>query len=150
MTAEDRCCDSHGLRCLVQENACCEPCAQMLDVADFSASSEEPTAEGSAPVAGLTSEERDSLCDAVVDYTANRAASAPDRFDQYLVPAVERILADRVQRAEVRALREFADTRGINVGSEDDEWWHGYRQAQRECMHDASDRADRIETEETK
>jgi hypothetical protein len=113
----------------------------MLDVADFSASSSDrPTAEGSTPAGGLTSEEREAL----------QSSTCGCLSDDDLFAAVERILADRVQRAEVRALREFADTRGINVGSEDDEWWHGYRQAQRECMHDASDRADRIETEETK
>lgn len=41
------------------------------------------------------------------------------------------------------ALREFADSRGVNVGNEDDEWWRGYRQAQRECLHDATNAADR-------
>lgn len=51
--------------------------------------------------------------------------------------------------AEVKAeaLREFADTRGVNVGDDDDEWWRGYRQAQRECLHDASARADRLAAE---
>ncbi|QIK82415.1 hypothetical protein [Sanguibacter sp. HDW7] len=46
---------------------------------------------------------------------------------------------------QAEALREFADTRGVNVGDDDDEWWRGYRQAQRECLHDASARADRLE-----
>ena len=48
--------------------------------------------------------------------------------------------------AEVKAeaLREFADTRGVHVGDEDDEWWRGYRQAQRECLHAAAAAADRI------
>jgi hypothetical protein len=53
----------------------------------------------------LTEQERDRLCDAVVDYTANRANSAPDRFDKYLLPAVERILADRLAAHEEREAR---------------------------------------------
>lgn len=36
-----------------------------------------------------------------------------------------------------RVLLDFADTRGVNVGDEDGDWWRGYRQAQRECVHDA-------------
>lgn len=53
--------------------------------------------------------------------------------------------SEAVVKAE--ALREFADTRGVNVGDEDSYWWDGYRQAQRECLHDALTRAARIERE---
>lgn len=44
-------------------------------------------------------------------------------------------------KARVGALSEFADSRGVNVGDDDSEWWKGYRQAQRECLHDANDAA---------
>lgn len=44
----------------------------------------------------------------------------------------------RARLAKVEAdVREFVDTRGVNVGDEDDPWWRGYRQAQRECVQDA-------------
>lgn len=57
----------------------------------------------------------------------------------------DRWLADHDRKIEAKALWEFADTLGVNVGDEDDEWWRGYQQAQRECLHKVSDRADRIE-----
>jgi hypothetical protein len=45
----------------------------------------------------------------------------------------------RIKAAARReALLAFADTRGVNVGDEHGEWWQGYRQAQRECLHDAT------------
>ena len=44
----------------------------------------------------------------------------------------EAALADL--RARVEAL---TDSRGVNVGDDDSEWWQGYRQAQRECWYDA-------------
>lgn len=47
----------------------------------------------------LTETERDDLCDAMVDYTSNRAAAAPARFDRHVVPTVERIIAARVAEA---------------------------------------------------
>jgi hypothetical protein len=65
----------------------------------------------------------------------------------YLTNAVAARDQAAERRGGVRALRRFADTRGVQVGDEDDEWWQGYRQAQRECLHDASDAADRIEAE---
>ena len=48
--------------------------------------------------------------------------------------------------AEIKAeaLREFADTRGVNIDDEDDDWWRGYRQAQRECLRDAIEAAARL------
>lgn len=51
------------------------------------------------------------------------------------------------RRGQEDALRAAADERGVNVGDEDDEWWSGYRQAQREVIHWLSDRADRIEAD---
>lgn len=48
---------------------------------------------------------------------------------------------------QAEALHAFADARGVNAGDNDDEWWRGYRQAQRECLHDASARADRLAAE---
>lgn len=54
-------------------------------------------------------------------------------------------LVQRDRRVAAEALRTFADTRGVQIGDEDDDWWHGYRQAQRECLRDANKRADRIE-----
>lgn len=54
-------------------------------------------------------------------------------------------LADRDRRTAAKTLRRFADSRGVNVGDEDDDYWRGYRQAQRECLHDAINTADRIE-----
>lgn len=53
-------------------------------------------------------------------------------------------IAKHEQEVRAHALREFADTRGVNVGDEDDEWWKGYRQAQRECLRDAVARADAL------
>lgn len=73
----------------------------------------------------------------------------PDRFQVEVEAVVERIIAARVQSAKAKELREFADTRGVNVGDEDDEWWRGYRQAQRECLHAAADLADRIDPRPT-
>ena len=58
---------------------------------------------------------------------------------------VECDLADaeaKVVAARREALLAFADTRGVNVGDEDGEWWQGYRQAQRECLHDATKAAE--------
>lgn len=57
-------------------------------------------------------------------------------------------LAERDRRVAGAALRKFADSRGVNVGDEDDDYWRGYRQAQRECLHDAVSVADRIESGE--
>lgn len=54
-------------------------------------------------------------------------------------------LAQRDRRVAAEALRRFADSRGVNVGDEEDDYWRGYRQAQRECLHDAVNTADRIE-----
>jgi hypothetical protein len=68
-------------------------------------------------------------------HVAQALAADPD-----VRAAVERGALERA----AQAIREFADTRGVNVGDEDDEWWRGYRQAQRECVHDASDAAARI------
>ena len=47
-------------------------------------------------------------------------------------------LPRRDRETAAKALDEFASTRGVNVGDEDDEWWRGYRQAQRECLLDAT------------
>lgn len=68
-----------------------------------------------------------------------------------MVPAVRTILAsdwladllaaERRKGAE-EALREFADSRGVNDGDDDSKWWQGHRQAQRECLRDASDLAE--------
>ena len=65
--------------------------------------------------------------------------------------AAANLLASPVQepgRSEgeikAEALREFADTRGVNIGDEDDDWWRGYRQAQRECLQDALKAADQV------
>lgn len=65
--------------------------------------------------------------------------------------AVERIIAARVAAAVAAErertagiLQQFADTRGVNVGDVDDDWWRGYRQAQRECLHDAAELTARI------
>jgi hypothetical protein len=44
-----------------------------------------------------------------------------------------------------KTLRDYADTRGVNIGDEDSDWWQGYRQAQRECFHDARKRADDLD-----
>jgi hypothetical protein len=40
---------------------------------------------------------------------------------------------------EVDRLREFIGSLGVNIGDEDDEWWRGYRQAQREIVLRARD-----------
>ena len=67
----------------------------------------------------------------------NRAGVAEAR-----VAELEATLAARDARfareAKAEALREFADSRGVNVGDEDDAWWRGYRQAQREALQDAT------------
>ena len=46
-----------------------------------------------------------------------------------------------IHQAKAEVLREFADTLGVNVGDEDNEWWSGYRQGQREALRKAVDRA---------
>lgn len=61
---------------------------------------------------------------------------------QVLAPLVEQAR----QEGAREALRRFADSRGINVGDEDDDYWRGYRQAQRECLRDAIDLAERAAT----
>ena len=66
-----------------------------------------------------------------------------DRERQYAA-ALAPLIAREREAAKAEALREFADSRGVNVGDEDSEWWQGYRQAQRECLHDAVARADRV------
>lgn len=104
-------------------------------------------------MAELTKEERESVIDTgrhVYGCCSDDCeySGAPEDAQ---IKTVERILTIREfadeRRGAVRALRRFADTLGVNVGDEDDEWWQGYRQAQRECLHDASDAADRIEAE---
>lgn len=72
---------------------------------------------------------------------ANTIAAAQVHATLALLPG----RSEAVVKAE--ALREFADTRGVNVGDEDSYWWDGYRQAQRECLHDALTRSARIERE---
>lgn len=44
----------------------------------------------------LTEQEKDDLCDAMVDYTKNQTGWRPDRFEDYVVPAVEKIIAARL------------------------------------------------------
>lgn len=60
------------------------------------------------------------------------------RAEEWLVP----LIAAAEQRGREAALREAADECGVNVGDEDDEWWRGYRQAQREKCRELSERAD--------
>lgn len=98
---------------------------------------------------GLSEAEREALA----DWWASDWPSDGSHVLDALADVVAGILAARVTAAEsearargaVEALREFADSRGVNVGDEDDEWWSGYRQAQRECLRDAADRADEYE-----
>lgn len=68
--------------------------------------------------------------------------------DEAYLTHVTDALADLMRRTRASALREFADTRGVNVGDEGDEWWSGYRQAQRECLHDAVAHATQIEEQQ--
>lgn len=75
-----------------------------------------------------------------VDYEGNPVITLDEAFAQF-----DRWLVARDRKIAAEALRDFADTLGVNVGDEDDEWWRGYRQGQREALHKASDRADRIE-----
>ena len=64
------------------------------------------------------------------------------------VERVEALVEKEPGRSEgeikAEALREFADTRGVNVGVKDDDWWRGYRQAQHECLQDALKAADQV------
>lgn len=62
-------------------------------------------------------------------------------------------LARLIRERQAEALSAFADTRGVNVDDQESEWMRGYRQAQRECFHDAvrqalAIRADQTATEE--
>jgi len=66
----------------------------------------------------------------------------PERLRAALASPVQPGRSEGEIKAE--ALREFADTRGVNVGDEDDDWWRGYRQAQRECLQDALKAAARV------
>jgi len=59
----------------------------------------------------------------------------------HVADALLPLLAQVKATARAEALRGFADTRGVNIGDEDSEWWQGYRQAQRECVRDALDHA---------
>lgn len=56
-------------------------------------------------------------------------------------------LARRDARIRAEAVRAFGDTLGVHVGDEDDDWWRGYRQGQREALHAAREHANRIERE---
>lgn len=38
------------------------------------------------------------------------------------------------ERVKAEALRELADYLVVNAGDEDDEWWRGYRQGQRQAL----------------
>ena len=78
----------------------------------------------------------------------------PDEGDRFHVASMV-IASDWLAkvRAEakveaVRMVREWADDRGVNVGDEDSDWWRGYRQAQREAVHEAAGLADLIEAGE--
>lgn len=53
-------------------------------------------------------------------------------------------LAARDRRIAAEALSTFADTLGVNVGIPADEWWSGYRTAQREVIRKITDRAEAI------
>jgi hypothetical protein len=59
-------------------------------------------------------------------------------------------LAERDARVRAEAVRAFGATLGVNVGDEDDEWWRGYRQGQREALHAARKHADAIERGESR
>jgi hypothetical protein len=49
-------------------------------------------------------------------------------------------LQREIATAKAQALEEFADTLGVNAGDEDDEWWSGYRNGQRQALRMASTR----------
>lgn len=71
-----------------------------------------------------------------------------EREDGYWALRIEPRRADSPTRSEnevkAEALREFADTLGVDIGDEDGDWWRGYRQAQREALHAAVRRADSL------
>lgn len=47
----------------------------------------------------LSEQERDALADAMVDYTKTRTTAAPERFERYIIPTVEAIVARHVNEA---------------------------------------------------
>lgn len=52
--------------------------------------------------------------------------------------------AEQRRQGAAEALGRFADTRGVNIGDEDDAWWRGYRQAQREAILKVRDEIARL------
>lgn len=102
-------------------------------------------------MAELTEKERD----AVIDTGRHVYGCCSDDCEYSGAPedaqikTVERILTARESAAErrgaVQALRRFADTLGVLVADEDDEWWRGYRQGQRKALRKASEYAERVE-----
>lgn len=102
-------------------------------------------AAGEAATEDVVERAAEVMWDATCD-DGMRAAMRPDLMAMARALAAANLLAspDAIRQAKAEALREFADTRGVNVGDEDDEWWSGYRQAQRECLHAAAAAADRI------
>ncbi|QIK83001.1 hypothetical protein [Sanguibacter sp. HDW7] len=95
----------------------------------------------SAALNGLTREQWDER------WEAPERAFLRDRVSEKVDAVLAEWPGESRAQVQAEALRAFADTRGVNVGDEDDEWWRGYRQAQRECLHDASARADRLAAE---
>lgn len=64
---------------------------------------------------------------------ADREALLSATHDEDALAIVERIVA----QARADALQAFADTRGVDIGDDDSDWWQGYQSAQRECLRDA-------------
>lgn len=79
------------------------------------------------------------------DSASPGAAPTDAHHEQARVVLASSWLAERDARVRADGVRAFGDTLGVNVGDEDDEWWRGYRQGQREALHAAQKHADAIE-----
>lgn len=71
----------------------------------------------------LSEEERDSLCDAVMDYQHGHGMTAPERFDKYITRAVKRIITAReaAVRARLTAAerdRDLAESQANNLAED--------------------------------
>lgn len=87
---------------------------------------------------------RAAVCEVLGQFTDIGIGPERTEFRELLVERLAARDVEQRRQGAAEALGRFADTRGVNIGDEDDAWWRGYRQAQRECLRDAVDAADRL------
>src|SRR5690349_14335544 len=95
-----------------------------------------------ATTAGPWTDEDANLAERTVGFERQHGASTRHLTKRVLDALVPRV-AELQRAAKVEALRGL--NLGVNISDEDDDWWHGYRQAQREIMLRVERQADEIE-----